>query len=49
MQLRCVQLRLVTVTFFDVNVVLCYVFSQYQENHAHGEERLKKEVVAESI
>jgi hypothetical protein len=27
--LRCVQLRLVTVTFCDVNVVWCYVLSQY--------------------
>jgi hypothetical protein len=29
-QLRYVQLRLVTVTFFDVNVVWCYVLSQYR-------------------
>ncbi len=28
--LRCVQLRLVTVTFCDVNVVWCYVLSQYR-------------------
>jgi hypothetical protein len=27
--LRCVQLRLVTVTFCDVNVVWCYILSQY--------------------
>ncbi len=30
--LRCVQLRLVTVTFFDVNVVWCHVLSQYLQN-----------------
>ncbi len=29
--LRCVQLRLVTVTFCDVNVVWCYVFLQYRQ------------------
>ena len=28
--LRCVQLRLGTVTFCDVNVVWCYVLSQYR-------------------
>ena len=28
--LRCVQLCLVTVTFCDVNIVLCYVLSQYR-------------------
>jgi hypothetical protein len=28
--LRCVQLRLVTVTFCDINVVWCYVLSQYR-------------------
>ncbi len=28
---RCVQLRLVTVTFCDVNVVWCYVLSQYRK------------------
>ncbi len=28
--LCCVQLRLVTVTFCDVNVVWCYILSQYQ-------------------
>ncbi len=27
---RCVHLRLVTVTFCDVNVVWCYVLSQYR-------------------
>ncbi len=32
--LRCVQLRLVTVTFCDVNVVWCYVLSQY---HGHSD------------
>jgi hypothetical protein len=31
--LRCVQLRLVTVTFCDVNVVWCYVLSQYRILH----------------
>jgi hypothetical protein len=30
--LRCVQLRLVTVTFCDINVVWCYVLSQYPQN-----------------
>ncbi len=29
--LRCVQLRLVTVTLCDVNVVWCYILSQYQQ------------------
>ncbi len=29
--LRCVQLRLVTVTFCDVNVVWCYVLSQHPQ------------------
>jgi hypothetical protein len=28
--LRCVKLRLVTVTFCDINVVWCYVLSQYR-------------------
>ncbi len=28
--LRCVQLRLVTVTICDINVVWCYVLSQYR-------------------
>jgi hypothetical protein len=31
--LHCVQLRLVTVTFCDVNVVWCYVLSQYLVGH----------------
>ncbi len=41
--LRCVQLRLVTVTFCDINVVWCYVLSQYPgffyQNFRNGEKQ----------
>jgi hypothetical protein len=33
--LRCVHLRLGTVTFWDVNVVWCYVLSQYHSWQTH--------------
>ncbi len=39
--LRCVQLRLVTVTFCDINVVWWYILSQYRECTSSQEIEIK--------